>query len=364
MSLVLTLAVVPLLVLVTAFAVAARVSLSVAARERLEALEREGSTGAARALAMVREPDLLLDVGQLVMSAAAITIGWRIGIAADAVHRSAARSSSDMAASVVAVVVALAATIVCGMVVRVAGETTPRALALAAPEAVAARTAGPYRVVVAVLGPIAAGLGRVAAALLRFVGVRIPRGEGRAHTAAELVMAVAEGLDRGVGAGVGNGGGSILGALGFLDVRVAEVMTPRSDLVTVPRTSTIARAEQLVHRSGHSRVLVVDDRGEVTGFLHAKDLIALDPGDRSQLLPPGLVRVALRVSPTDRLEEVLPRMRRARRHVAVVGAPGEVVGLITLEDIQTVIVRDLQAVRSFGEGSGSGNDDGGTEPLP
>jgi CBS domain containing-hemolysin-like protein len=119
------------------------------------------------------------------------------------------------------------------------------------------------------------------------------------------------------------------------------VMARRDRIVTVPSTSTVAEAERLLNRSGHSRVLVVGRDGRVTGFLHAKDLIALPPERRNGLLPAGLVRVALRVGPQDRLEEVLPRMRRARRHVAVVEEGGEVLGLVTLEDVLEAIVGDI-----------------------
>ncbi|MEZ5267677.1 MAG: CBS domain-containing protein [Microthrixaceae bacterium] len=50
-------------------------------------------------------------------------------------------------------------------------------------------------------------------------------------------------------------------------------MAAADDLVTVPATASIAEAEDLLARSGHSRVLVTDDGG-VVGFLHVKDLLA------------------------------------------------------------------------------------------
>jgi CBS domain containing-hemolysin-like protein len=125
-------------------------------------------------------------------------------------------------------------------------------------------------------------------------------------------------------------------------------MAPRDQLVTVPTTATVAEAEDLVHRSGHSRVLVVGSGpDDVAGFLHAKDLLRLPADQRDGLLPPGLVRVALRVRPDERLTDLLPRMRRARRHVAVVSdrdaaGAGPVLGLVTLEDILESIVGDIR----------------------
>ncbi len=120
-------------------------------------------------------------------------------------------------------------------------------------------------------------------------------------------------------------------------------MAQRTQLVTVPHTVTVAEAETLVHRSGHSRVLVLGEGpDEVVGFLHVKDLIALDAGHRDQFLPPGIVRIALRVRPDEPLDGVLVRMRRARRHVAVVLDAGRVVGLVTLEDLLESLVGDIR----------------------
>ena len=82
---------------------------------------------------------------------------------------------------------------------------------------------------------------------------------------------------------------------------------------------------------------------------------------RDDLLPPGLVRVALRVGPDERLPDVLPRMRRARRHVAVV-AEGEresVLGLVTLEDILEAIVGDIRDETDRGDsGRAAGGEHG------
>jgi CxxC motif-containing protein (DUF1111 family) len=65
------------------------------------------------------------------------------------------------------------------------------------------------------------------------------------------------------------------------------------------------------------------------------------------LMGESLVRVALRVRPDERLTDLLPRMRRARRHVAVVSdrdaaGAGPVLGLVTLEDILESIVGDIR----------------------
>jgi CBS domain containing-hemolysin-like protein len=132
------------------------------------------------------------------------------------------------------------------------------------------------------------------------------------------------------------------GALGFLRITVGEVMAPRADLVTVPSTATLQQAESLIHDSGHSRVLVTAEHtDEVMGFLHAKDLLRYGDEPPWGALPQGLVRVAQRVRPGETLADVLPKMRHARRHVAVVVEDGELLGLVTLEDLLEAIVGEI-----------------------
>ena len=231
----------------------------------------------------------------------------------------------------------------------VLGEVVPKGLAMSAPERTAVVLAPVHRGFVFVVRPVVVVLYGLARWGTRAVGVEPTDELVSAHTSAELAAMVEESRAMGeIDAGEHE---LLTGALGFLGVRVSDVMAPRRQLVTVPATATVAEAEELVHASGHSRVLVIGaDPDDVVGFLHAKDLLRLPDDARSGLLPPGLVRVALRVGPGDRLPDVLPWMRRARRHVAVVVEGPELLGLVTLEDILEAIVGDIRDESDRGGG--------------
>jgi len=228
----------------------------------------------------------------------------------------------------------------------VLGEMVPKSVALTAPERSATLLAPLQGAITFLVWPVV----KVLDVLSRW-GTRLLRVEpadelGQAHTPSELAVMMQESVASGELEATEHV--LLAGALGFLDRRVSEVMAPAAQLVTVPTTATVVEAEELVHRSGHSRVLVVgtsDD--DVVGFLHAKDLLRIPDERRHGLLPPGLVRVALRVRPDERLSELLPRMRRARRHVAVVSERDDrgadrVAGLVTLEDVLEAIVGDIR----------------------
>lgn len=222
----------------------------------------------------------------------------------------------------------------------VLGELVPRALAMSSPERALVVLAPVQQLATIVLAPVA-GSARVAARAITRVTGAVRAGLGGARSSDHLAAVL--GASRASGQLDASQHERLLAALSFRGLRVSDVMTSSEQLVTVPHTVTVAEAEELVHRSGHSRVLVVGSRpDEVVGFLHVKDLIALDEAAQSELLPPGTVRVALRVGPDDPLEDVLPRMRRARRHVAVVVEDGRVVGLVTLEDLLEAIVGEIR----------------------
>ena len=188
----------------------------------------------------------------------------------------------------------------------VLGEMVPKSVALTAPERSAVLLPPLQAVFTFVLWPFVWFSTACRGGAPRLLRVEPADELAQAHTSAELAIM----MEESVASGELEATEHVLlaGALGFpADRRVAEVMAPASQLVTVPTTATVACAE-LVHRSGHSRVLVVgSSRDDVVGFLHAKDLLRIPTDRRDGLLPPGVVRVALRVRPDDRLSDVLPR---------------------------------------------------------
>lgn len=334
------------LVVGNAFFVAVEFSLLAARRGRIEAWAEEGRVGAASALAGMQHLNVQLAACQLGITVLSLLLGWLIEPVVSHALEGLLESGPLPPAVASGIGVALGLGLV-ALVHMVLGEMVPKSVALTAPERTAVVVAPVQRAVVVVVRPIVWALDGLSRAGTRLLGVEPSDELGQAHTAAELSAM----LEESARLGEVEAADHLLlsGALGFLEETVADVMTPREALVTVPATATVSRAEDLVHASGHSRVLVVGERSadDVVGFLHAKDLLRLPAGAADGLLPPGLVRVALQVRPDERLTELLPRMRRARRHVAVVVAPDaagvqRLLGLVTLEDVLEAIVGDIR----------------------
>jgi len=333
-----------LLVAANGFFVAVEFALLAARKVRVEAMAAEGRFGARAALAGMRTLNLQLAASQLGITVMSLLLGWLVEpVVGGAVeHLFGLTPMSEGLATGLGLAVAL--TLV-ALVHMVLGEMIPKSFALAAPERTAMALAPVHRLVAAVVRPVVVVLYATARAGTRLLGVDPTDELVEAHTPQELAVVLeaahtggeltAEELER------------LSGAMVFGARPVAEVMTPAHLLVVVPFGATVAQAEELILRSGHSRILVQAPDGDVAGFLHVKDLIGLDPAARDEPLPVTLVRPVSRVDGTAVLDEVLADILRVRRHLAVVehrpggAARPTLLGLVTVEDLLEEIFGDI-----------------------
>lgn len=329
-----------LLVLANGFFVAVEFALMTARRGRIEEMAENEVFGARSALTGMQTINIQLAASQLGISVVSLVLGWLVEPVVGGGFESLLGNTSLPSAWRGALGLILGLVIV-AFFHMVVGEMMPKSIALAAPERTARILMPFHMVVVKVVRPAVHLLHLLARLGTRAVGVEPIDELSQSHTAIELALMVEEAhaggqLDR-------NEHDLLVGAFSFLQVRVSDVMAHASDLVTIPHTASLDEAERLMLESGHSRVLVMGDApDQVQGFLHAKDLIQLPVDVNRLLLPPRIVRVALRVGPDELLEVLLPRMRQMRRHVAVVLDNDHLVGLVTLEDILEAIVGDIQ----------------------
>jgi magnesium and cobalt transporter len=134
----------------------------------------------------------------------------------------------------------------------------------------------------------------------------------------------------------------IEGALRVAHLSVDDVMVPRAQMVMLAMEDDPASILATVVESGHSRFPVHgEDKDEILGILLAKDLLRGcaqgKPADIRELL-----RQAVMIPESMRLNVLLAELRRSRNHMAVVvDEYGGVAGLITIEDILEEIVGEI-----------------------
>ena len=133
------------------------------------------------------------------------------------------------------------------------------------------------------------------------------------------------------------------GALSVSEHQVGDIMVPRSQMVSLPVHAKFLDLTKMVVESGHSRFPVHgDDRDEILGILLAKDLLRAVVGGNGKLGVRELLRPAVLIPESKRLDVLLKEFRLSRNHMAiVVDEHGGVAGLVTIEDVLEQIVGEI-----------------------
>jgi magnesium and cobalt transporter len=137
----------------------------------------------------------------------------------------------------------------------------------------------------------------------------------------------------------------IEGVLQVADMQVRDIMIPRSQMVVVNRDADPEELIAVAIESGHSRFPVIgDSRDEVAGVLLAKDMLRYSSKrDPEQFSVRELLRPAVFVPESKRLNVLLKEFRASRNHLAVVvDEYGGVAGMVTIEDVLEQIVGEIE----------------------
>ncbi|MBK8285861.1 MAG: CBS domain-containing protein [Ahniella sp.] len=153
----------------------------------------------------------------------------------------------------------------------------------------------------------------------------------------------------------------IEGAIAVSDKQVADVMVPRSQMVTVPIEADLPEVLRIMLESGHSRFPVCgEDKDEIIGVLLAKDLLRCLAEQQAPCNIRGLVRGVRLIPENKPLNVLLKEFRQSRHHLAmVIDEYGGVSGLVTIEDVLEEIVGDIDD-----EHDDEANPDLNIRPMP
>lgn len=133
------------------------------------------------------------------------------------------------------------------------------------------------------------------------------------------------------------------GVINVFDKVVREIMTPRTDMISVELTTSVSSVIALINSKGHSRIPVYEDNiDNIIGFIYAKDLLSVNPSIKTYNLR-SFMREPVFIPETKQIESLLQQMRQSKFHLAiVVDEHGGVSGLVTMEDIIEEIVGEIQ----------------------
>jgi CBS domain containing-hemolysin-like protein len=132
----------------------------------------------------------------------------------------------------------------------------------------------------------------------------------------------------------------------FGDTIAREVMVPRGDVVYIERYKNLRQTLSLFLRSGFSRVPVIEENlDDIVGFAYLKDVVRRDfedPDVEFTQRVDEVMRPALYVPESKRVDALLSEMQASRQHIAVVvDEYGGTAGLVTIEDLLEEIVGEI-----------------------
>lgn len=329
-----------LLLIGNAFFVGAEFALISARRTQLEPRAATGSKLARTTLRAMGQVSLMMAGAQLGITACSIGLGAvaKPALATTLEGPFAALGLPNGVSDVIAFILALGIVVSLHMVL---GEMVPKNIAIAKPEASALALGPLLFAVVFVLRPIIWTLNAGANVVLRLLGVPVRDEVATAFTRDEVAGLIDESAQHGF---LDSRERNLLaGALNFADMRVGDIAIPLVQVVSVRPTVTPRELQEWCIRTGYSRFPVVGDDGEMTGYVHVKDLVALPAAKLDLPLQPRWVRDFPRVRDTDALEDVLATMQRRGVHMVQVDANGRQHGVAMLEDVLEKIVGDVAA---------------------
>jgi Mg2+/Co2+ transporter CorB len=236
------------------------------------------------------------------------------------------------------------ATVAMTVLVVVFAEVLPKTVAVNDPDRIALLAARPMQIVMRLLGPVLAAIEALVRGILRLVGSRV--GDDLPILSAHEELRGAVDLLHHEG-NVEKGDRDMFG--GLLDLRdltVSDVMIHRTEMITIDVDDPAEDVVKAVLAAPVTRVPLWRESAEnIIGILHAKDLlraIQAVGGDLSKIDIPAIARPPWFVPDIRPLSDQLRAFRRRKTHFAlVVDEYGEVMGLVTLEDILEEIVGDI-----------------------
>lgn len=317
-------------IFLSAFFSGSETALTAASHARMHTLEKEGDKRAAAVMRLLRQRNRMI---------AALLLGSTLGNI----------GSSAFTTSVLVVIAgdngAVYATILMTALLLVFAEVLPKTFAINHPDTFSLRVAKFIEPFVSIFGPLLAAVEFIVRSVLRLVGVELSHDRTMLSPYEELKGAVDILHEEG---NVERAARDMFG--GVLDLQVlhvSDVMIHRTKMRTIDADLSPVQIVREVLSSPFTRMPLWRTQSDnFVGVLHSKDLLrALDAagGEAEKINIDEVMSEPWFVPEATTLEDQLEAFLKRKTHFAlVVDEFGEVMGLVTLEDILEEIVGDIR----------------------
>ena len=219
------------------------------------------------------------------------------------------------------------------------GEITPKNIAANNSEGVSLKLAGPLRLVIAILAPIATATMFIINGVLRLFGVKADNAQPFI-TQEELKTMVTVSHEEGVLEG---GEKKMIDAVfEFGDAQAKDAMTPRTDMIAIEDDYTLEQVLEAFREDQFSRMPVYRETpDDIIGVLYVKDLLLAGVSEENFNLE-ELMREPYYTYEFKRIGDLFEDMRNKQIPIAIVlDEYGGTAGIITMEDLVEEIVGDI-----------------------
>lgn len=128
----------------------------------------------------------------------------------------------------------------------------------------------------------------------------------------------------------------------FSDAIVRNVMTPKSDILSIDINAKFDEIVDKVLESGYSRIPVYRDSPDnIIGIINMKDLLSLYY-NKDLVVLQDILYPAIFISGSKKVTELLKEFQKGHAHLAVVVDHNKTEGIVTLEDLLEEIVGEIE----------------------
>lgn len=224
----------------------------------------------------------------------------------------------------------------------VIGELVPKQLALQKAEAIANIAVKPLTLLFKISLPVVSFLNFSTNTIVRLFGVD-PNAENEEATEEEIRMMVDIGGEKGT---IRSDEKLMINNIfEFNDKEVSDIMTHRTDMMTIDIDTPLAEVVDVVNEKRYTRFPVYEgDVDHIIGILHTKDLISFINKVNDSFQLRDILRKPYFVMETQRIDAIFKDMQKNNVHIAIiVDEYGGTDGLITIEDIIEEIVGEISS---------------------
>lgn len=232
-------------------------------------------------------------------------------------------------------------TVVLTFIILIFAEITPKVYAKYYNERVSMMSAPILRVIMALFNPVVVVVTFLASKILLLIGANISKIKRPLLTEEEIKSYVQMGRED--GAITPEEQKMLARVFTMNDKMVSDIMIPKNKMTVIDFGSSIEQILKTIQQNGYSRLPVSKGKDmDIIGFIHSKDLVNFI-ATKNTITLKKVMRPPYFVAVDKKIDAQLRSFKAKRLHQAIVlDKEGEVVGLITLEDILEELVGSIQ----------------------